>query len=85
MPWLNSTKSLTGHCLAAAGVVEAAATIIQMQQGFVHPNAGLKEPLDYEGRFVGAQSEDTAIPFALSNSFGFGGINTSILLGAVQS
>lgn len=85
VPWLNSTKSLTGHCLAAAGVVEAAATIIQMQQGFVHPNAGLKEPLDYEGRFVGAQSEDTAIPFALSNSFGFGGINTSILLGAVQN
>lgn len=80
VPWVNATKSLTGHCLAAAGVLEAAATVIQMQGDFVHPNTGLKQPIDSECRFVGARAERATIPFALSNSFGFGGINTSILL-----
>jgi malonyl-ACP decarboxylase len=79
-PWVNSTKSLTGHCLAAAGVLEAVATVIQMQAGFVHPNAGLKNPIDTGCRFVGCCARNAAIPSALSNSFGFGGINTSILL-----
>jgi malonyl-ACP decarboxylase len=80
VPWVNSTKSLTGHCLTSAGVLEAAATVIQMQENFVHPNVGMKQPIDLECRFVGAQAEKATIPFALSNSFGFGGINTSILL-----
>lgn len=79
-PWVNATKSLTGHCLGAAGVVEAVATVAQLQGGFVHPNPGLDEPIDPECRFVGARATPAAIPFALSNSFGFGGINTSIVL-----
>jgi len=79
-PWVNSTKSLTGHCLGAAGVLEAAATVTQIQEEFVHPNPGLEEPIDLACRFVGAHATSAAIPFALSNSFGFGGINTSILL-----
>ena len=80
VPWVNSTKSLTGHCLTAAGVLEAAATVIQMQENFVHPNVWMKQPIDLECRFVGAEAEKATIPFALSNSFGFGGINTSIVL-----
>jgi malonyl-ACP decarboxylase len=80
VPWINATKSLTGHCLATAGVLEAVATVIQMQEGFVHPNVGLRQPIDAECRFVGARAESATIRFALSNSFGFGGINTSILL-----
>jgi malonyl-ACP decarboxylase len=79
-PWVNATKSLTGHCLTAAGVLEAVATIIQMQENFVHANVGLKQPIDDECRFVDANATTATIPFALSNSFGFGGINTSILL-----
>ena len=79
-PWVNTTKSLTGHCLGAAGVLEAAATVTQMQEEFVHPTPGLEEPIDPGCRFVGARAASAAIPFALSNSFGFGGINTSILL-----
>jgi malonyl-ACP decarboxylase len=79
-PWVNATKSLTGHCLAAAGVLEAAATIAQLQDEFVHPNAGLDDPIDSECRFAGARAASARIPFALSNSFGFGGINTSIVL-----
>lgn len=78
--WLNSTKSLTGHCLTAAGVIEAVATIIQMKEGFLHPNLNLKRPLDATCRFVGPQSQPAAIQVALSNSFGFGGINTAVLL-----
>lgn len=79
-PWLNSTKSLTGHCLTAAGTIEAIATIIQMKGGFVHPNLNLEQPLDDTCRFVGRQSQAATTDTALSNSFGFGGINSSIVL-----
>ncbi|MEE8058829.1 MAG: beta-ketoacyl synthase N-terminal-like domain-containing protein [Pseudomonadales bacterium] len=78
--WLNATKGLTGHCLYAAGVIEAIATVIQMQQGFVHANKNLDKPIDNEARFVGDVAETTDIQTALSNSFGFGGINSAIVL-----
>jgi malonyl-ACP decarboxylase len=79
-PWLNSTKALVGHCLSAAGAVEAVATIVQMRAGFVHPNPALRRPVSERHRFVGAVSETARIDHALSNSFGFGGFNTSVLL-----
>jgi malonyl-ACP decarboxylase len=78
--WLNATKGLTGHCLYAAGVIEAIVTILQMQQGFVHANPWLENPIDKEFRFVGAKAEQANIRAALSNSFGFGGINTALVL-----
>ncbi|MCX6048541.1 MAG: beta-ketoacyl synthase N-terminal-like domain-containing protein [Chloroflexi bacterium] len=78
--WLNSTKSLTGHCLTAAGTIEAIATILQMKGGFVHPNLNLEQPIDDACRFVGQQSQSATINIAMSNSFGFGGINSSIVL-----
>ncbi|MEM7132484.1 MAG: beta-ketoacyl synthase N-terminal-like domain-containing protein [Chloroflexota bacterium] len=78
--WLNATKSLTGHCLTAAGIIEAIATIIQMNEASLHPNLNLNNPLETSCRFVGPQSQVAHINFALSNSFGFGGINSSILL-----
>ena len=68
--WLNSTKSLTGHCLTAAGTIEAIATIIQMNEGFLHPNLNLDHPLDEACRFVGRQSQPAVINLAMSNSFG---------------
>jgi malonyl-ACP decarboxylase len=80
IPWVNATKGMTGHCLAAAGVVEAVATVIQMREGFVHANVGLTEPIDTEYRFVGPVAEDADIEYAMSNSFGFGGFNSSIVL-----
>lgn len=82
-PWVNSTKSLTGHCLYSAGVVEAVATVVQMGQGFVHPNLNLRQPIDDTCAFVGAESQAADIKVAISNSFGFGGINSSIVLGRV--
>jgi malonyl-ACP decarboxylase len=78
--WVNSTKSMTGHCLYSAGVIEAIASIIQMREGFVHPNLNLEHPIDSECRFSGAVTVPAEIKTAMSNSFGFGGINTSIIL-----
>ena len=77
--WINSSKSITGHCLCSAGVVEAISTIIQMSDGFIHPNLNLENPIDEECKFSGGISIDEPINIAMSNSFGFGGINTSII------
>jgi malonyl-ACP decarboxylase len=78
--WINATKALTGHCLWAAGAVEAAATLIQLREGFLHPNPNLDEPIDGACRFVGPKTQPAACTTALSNSFGFGGFNTSVVL-----
>jgi len=78
-PWLNATKGLTGHCLCAAGVVEAVATLIQLREGFVHPNPNLDHPIDPVARFAGPSPEPAGLRVALSNGFGFGGINTSVV------
>lgn len=78
--WLNSTKSITGHCLWSAGIVEVIASLIQLRSEFVHPNLNLDNPIDHKCRFSRHQCESARIQFAMSNSFGFGGINTSIIL-----
>ncbi|MCL4488237.1 MAG: beta-ketoacyl-[acyl-carrier-protein] synthase family protein [Chloroflexi bacterium] len=79
---VNATKSMTGHCLSAAGIVEFVATILQMEHGFVHPTINLEEPdpeLDLD--FVPKEARDYRIEYALSNSFGFGGLNASVVIG----
>jgi malonyl-ACP decarboxylase len=76
---LNATKSLTGHCLWSAGVVEAIATIIQMNEKFLHPNLNLIHPISKKSLFARETSQNFEITYALSNSFGFGGINSSIV------
>lgn len=76
---INSTKSITGHCLWSAGIVEAIATIIQIQEQFVHPTLNLENPISKNSHFVINESEKCHIKLALSNSFGFGGINTSLV------
>ena len=78
--WVNSTKSIIGHCLFSAGIIELIACIQQMNQGFIHPNLNLVDPIDSNLRFAGKKSVDTDINIAMSNSFGFGGINTSLIL-----
>ena len=79
--WLNATKSLTGHCLYSAGVVEAIATVLQMKEGFLHPNKNLEDPIFKDLKFCGAEATNHQVNIAISNSFGFGGINTSVVLG----
>lgn len=78
--WLNATKSITGHCLWSAGVVEAIATIIQMENSFLHPNLNLDHPIDTDCRFVGKEAIPAKIEIALSNSFAFSGIHSSLLI-----
>lgn len=79
-PWVNSTKSLTGHCMYAAGVIELIACAVQVNHGFLHPNLNLEEPIAADLRFVGQRAQPAELDYALSNSFGFGGINSSVLL-----
>lgn len=82
--WVNATKSLTGHCLYAAGVVEAAAALIQMKNDFLHPNLNLEKAIDDECRFVGLTNRSEICHLALNNAFGFGGINTSIVIRKIE-
>jgi 3-oxoacyl-[acyl-carrier-protein] synthase II len=78
-----ATKSMIGHLISAAGAVEAIAAILCMEQGRVHPTLNLDEPdpacdLDY----VPHRAREHRQRRVLSNSFGFGGQNASLLLGA---
>ena len=78
--WFNSTKSIFGHNLFSAALMEAIATIIQMKKNFIHPNINLNSPISNEFRFAPKKSVEASIDYAMSNSFGFGGINTSLIL-----
>lgn len=78
---ISSNKSMFGHCLGAAGALEAAATILCMQAGKVAPTINLERPdpacdLDY----VPNIAREAQVNVAMSNSFGFGGHNASIVL-----
>ncbi|XP_043706619.1 3-oxoacyl-[acyl-carrier-protein] synthase II, chloroplastic-like isoform X2 [Telopea speciosissima] len=78
---VNSTKSMIGHLLGAAGAVEAVATVQAIRTGWVHPNVNLENPDEGVDTnvLVGPKKERLDIKVALSNSFGFGGHNSSIL------
>ncbi|XP_060210021.1 3-oxoacyl-[acyl-carrier-protein] synthase II, chloroplastic-like isoform X1 [Lycium barbarum] len=78
---VNSTKSMIGHLLGAAGAVEAVATVQAIRTGWVHPNINLENPDEGvdTNLLVGPKKERLDIKVALSNSFGFGGHNSSIL------
>lgn len=83
---LNSTKSMIGHLLGAAGAVEAVATVQAIRTGWVHPNINLENPDDGVDKslLVGLTKERLKVKVALSNSFGFGGHNSSILFSPYQ-
>ncbi|KAL9460717.1 hypothetical protein AB3S75_003843 [Citrus x aurantiifolia] len=78
---MNSTKSLIGHLLGASGAAEAVATIKAIQTGWIHPNLNLENPDKHVDAkvLVGPKKERLDIKVAMSNSFGFGGHNSSIL------
>jgi 3-oxoacyl-[acyl-carrier-protein] synthase II len=81
---ISSTKSMIGHLLGASGAVELIATVMSITHGVVHPTINYKTPdpacdLDY----VPNQAREFRVRRALSNSFGFGGHNCSLVVGAV--
>ena len=79
---ISSTKSMTGHLLGAAGAVEAIAAILSVQNNVVPPtiNHFTDDPeIDNQLNFTFGKSQNRTVNFALSNTFGFGGHNTSII------
>ncbi|MGE5332535.1 MAG: beta-ketoacyl-ACP synthase I [Nitrospirota bacterium] len=81
IPPFSSTKSLTGHSLGATGVQEAIYCLIMLQKGFIAGSANVEtlEPAA-EGMPLVTVTRDAPIRTALSNSFGFGGTNASLVL-----
>ena len=79
--WVSSTKSMTGHECWMAGASEAVYSILMMQNGFVAPNINLEEvdPAAATLRLAATMVE-TPVRTVLSNSFGFGGTNSAIVL-----
>jgi 3-oxoacyl-[acyl-carrier-protein] synthase II len=82
----NSTKSMSGHLLGAAGALELVTVFKSIETGLVHPTINLDDPdpecdLDY----VPGKKRACEVNYALSNSFGFGGHNVSVLAGRVNS
>ena len=77
---INSTKSIVGHMLGAAGAVEFIACVKQLQEGYIHPTLGYRERDEELDLNYVPQGVEEEIPYALSNSLGFGGHNASLLL-----
>ncbi len=81
IPYFNSTKSLTGHALGAAGVHEAIYTLMMMQDRFISASANVEDP-DPEAAgmpLVTERKDNIDLTVAMSNSFGFGGTNASLV------
>jgi len=80
---VNSTKSMTGHLLGAAGAIEGVFSVLSIHDGVVPPTINYSTPdpecdLDY----VPNEAREKKVRYALSNSFGFGGTNSCLLFGA---
>ncbi len=84
---VNATKSMIGHCLGAAGGLEAVAVVKQIQRKKLHPTINLDNPEpETEGiDLVPHHAKDHEIDVALSNSFGFGGHNSTLVFGPYRS
>jgi 3-oxoacyl-[acyl-carrier-protein] synthase II len=77
---VNSTKSMIGHLLGAAGAVEAVATVLSVYHNKVHPTINYETPdPECDLNYIPNKAQDWDVPAALCNTFGFGGHNASIL------
>ena len=82
---ISSTKSMTGHLLGAAGAVEAIASVLAIKNGVVPPTINHlegdeDEEIDYSLNYTFNKPQTRDVKVALSNTFGFGGHNASIIL-----
>jgi 3-oxoacyl-[acyl-carrier-protein] synthase II len=79
---INSTKSMTGHLLGAAGAIEAIASIMSIKHSVVPPTINHTTPdkgIDQKINFTFGKSQKRTVNIALSNTFGFGGHNACVL------
>lgn len=84
---ISATKSMTGHLLGAAGAVEAIASILAIKHGIVPPTINLFEidpELDSKLNFTFHKAQKRTVKVALSNTFGFGGHNASVVFKAIE-
>lgn len=80
-PPISATKSLTGHSLGAAGAQEAIYSLLMMQNGFICESANIEnlDPAFEDMPIVGERRDNVTLGAVLSNSFGFGGTNASVV------
>jgi len=84
IPALSSTKSLTGHSLGATGVQEAIYCLLMMQDSFKAASAHIEElDPDFEDIPIVRETDETSVDVTMSNSFGFGGTNATLVFGKV--
>lgn len=82
-PKVSSTKSTTGHTLGAAGAIEAIISCMVLKKQIVPSNKGLND-IEIEGINYSMETTSTKVNYVLSNSFAFGGNNTSLIFGLVK-
>ncbi len=86
MPPISSTKSLTGHSLGATGAQEAIYSLMMMNSGFIaaSANVDMLDPEIHEGEIATKLRTDVEMDSVLSNSFGFGGTNATLVMSKLQ-
>ena len=86
-PPISATKSLTGHSLGAAGVQEAIYSLLMMQNGFIAESANIQEidPAFEDMNIIRKRRDNVQLGAVLSNSFGFGGTNASLVFKHVDA
>ena len=82
---INSTKSMIGHLLGAAGAVEFITCVKEIEEGYIHKTAGYETPDEEIDLNYCKEAYNEDVPYALSNSLGFGGHNASILIRKYQA
>ena len=82
---MSSTKSMTGHLLGAAGAIEAIFSILAIRDQVAPPTINLDNPaVETKIDLAPNAKRERSIAYALSNSFGFGGTNASVIFGKVD-
>ena len=81
---LDSTKSMTGHLVGATGAIEALACVMALKEGIIPPTINHEEGdedenIDYRINFTFNKPQRRDIHYALSNNFGFGGLNACLI------
>ena len=82
---VNSTKSMIGHLLGAAGAIECLTCVKEIEEGYIHATVGYETPDEELNLNYCKEAYEEEVPYAISNSLGFGGHNASLLLKKYQA